>query len=127
MLLNNAYGRRTFVDTRWEDRRGFHKIKGPVHQIFNYKEHNLTKYDELKKKGMTLRFLDLKDKENVIRRYILEWLRKDDYEMVSREITRTQRFTAFLNAHCERLDESPVHTDGGNVPVDGMGQMPIGP
>ena len=29
---------------------------------------------------MTLRFLDLKDKDHILRRYILEWFRKDDYE-----------------------------------------------
>ena len=48
MLLNNAHGSTVVVDIRWEDRQSFSEIEGPVHDIFNYKEHNLDKYDELK-------------------------------------------------------------------------------
>ena len=90
-MLNNAHGRRICVDKRWADRRSLQTIKGPVHQIFNYEEHNLIKYDQLTEKGMALRFLDLKDKDHIIRRYIIDRFRKDDYDMVSREITKIQR------------------------------------
>ena len=37
-----------FLLTNVGNRQCFSEIVGPVHDIFNYREHNLEKYDELK-------------------------------------------------------------------------------